>query len=103
MHHAFPRECPYPQQSGDAAAMTVDEWVHATGQKSGQHTNEEMQVIVGSDSSILPVGDEAREHHNLPENELPWDEVEELLHPPTGSENDVVSLQAANPEASQRP
>jgi len=98
MHHAFPRECPYPSQSGDAAVMTVDEWTHATGHKSAQHTNEEMQVIVGSGSRILPVGDKAREHHDLPENELPWDEVEELLH----SENDVVSLQAASLKAPQR-
>lgn len=102
MHHAFPRECLYPQLSGEATAMTSDEWIQTTGHESAQHTKEEIQVIVGADSRILPVGDEAREHHNLPENELPWDEVEELLHSATGPESDVVSLQAANPKATQR-
>jgi len=99
MHHAFPRECPYPQQSGDVAAMTPEQWMAATGYESAQKTSEEMQFIVDSDSSILPVGEIAREHHDLAENELPWDEVEELLHP--GFANDVVSFHAS-PQASQR-
>jgi len=101
MHHAFPRECPYPQQSGDLAPMTADEWMHATGHESALKTKAEMQVIVDSDSCILPVGEEARKHQNLAENELPWDEVEELLHP-NDAANDVITLQAATPKAPQR-
>jgi len=101
MHHAFPRECPYPQKMGDVAAMTADEWMHATGHEDTQHTHEEMQVIVDSHSRIVhPVGEKAHKHHNLVENELPWDEIEELLYP--DSANNVVHLHAATPKAPRR-
>jgi len=100
MHHAFPRECPYPQKLGDVAAITADEWMHATGQESTQKTHEEMQFIVDSNSHILPVGKKAREHHHLVENELPWDEAEELMYP--ASADDVIRLEAVIPKAPQR-
>jgi len=99
MHHAFPRECPYPQLSVDVATMAPDEWLHATGHESVEQTNEEMQVIVDSDSSILPVGENAREQHDLAENDLPWDEVEEVFFPAAG---EVVTLQQSIPKAPQR-
>lgn len=101
MHHAFPRECPYPHQSGDVSPVSADEWMLATGHQSVQKTDVEIQVIVDSDSCILPVGEDARKHHDLAENELPWDEVEELLHPPTDSAEDVVTLHASILEAPQ--
>jgi len=102
MHHAFPRECPYPQPSGGVAPMTADKWMQATGHKSASKTNEEVQVFVESDSCMLPVGEKAREHHDLAENELPWDETEELLHPAKDSANNVVTLEAAILKAPQR-
>jgi len=104
MHHAFPRECPYPQKAGDASPMTADEWMQATGHENARKTNEEMQVIVDSDSCILPVGEKAQEHHNLPENELPWDEAEELLaaRPAENVVNDVVTLQRTVAKAPKR-
>jgi len=103
MHHAFPRECPYPQPSGGVAPMTADEWMQATGHKSASKTNEEVhQFIVDSHSCVLPVGEKAREYHDLAENELPWDETEELLHPAKDSANDVITLKATIPKAPQR-
>jgi len=84
------------------APMTADEWMQATGHDSAEKTSGEMQVIVDSDSSILPVGEKARELHDLAENELPWDEVEELLHPAKDSANDVVTLKSSVSEAPQR-
>merc|ERR1740130_1743152 len=34
MHHAFPRECPFPQPAGAVSPMTADEWMAATGHES---------------------------------------------------------------------
>merc|ERR550525_922627 len=28
LHHAYPRECPYPHVSGTVKAVTQDEWLH---------------------------------------------------------------------------
>merc|ERR1719272_660354 len=95
LHHAFPRECPYPQKADAVTPMTVDEWTQATGHESAEKTNEEMQVVVDNDSCMLPVGEKAREHHHLAENELPWDDLEELLHPTKKATSDVVTLEPA--------
>jgi hypothetical protein len=81
MHHAFPRECPYPQQAGTTAPQTPDEWMQATGQQQAKKSKEEMQAHVDSDTCTAPVGDKAREQHHLSENALPWDDNEELLVP----------------------
>merc|ERR1711865_663244 len=54
------------------------------GQVEAAHSNEELQVKVDGDVCSLQscsTGPEAREHHGLAENELPWDETEELLRP----------------------
>jgi len=102
MHHAFPRECPYPQHTGAVAPMTADEWMQANGHDSAKKTDEEIQMIVDSDSCILPVGEKAREHHALPENELPWDETEERFRPSWMPVNDVISLHTAAPQEPQR-
>merc|ERR1719213_1538437 len=46
MHHAFPRECPYPQQSGTASPQTPDEWMRSTGEEDTKHSTEELQARV---------------------------------------------------------
>jgi len=97
MHHAFPRECPYPQQAGTTSPQTPDEWMQATGQENAKHSTEEMQAHVDSDKCTLPKGPEAREHHNLKENELPWDATEELLHPVRMMPNEPVEVHASKP------
>jgi len=102
MHHAFPRECPYPQLSVDVNPMAKADWVHATGRETAEKTSEELQLIVDGDFSMLPLGEKAREHHNFAENELPWDDTEELLHTAQDSAKDVVTVQAAVPKAPQQ-
>lgn len=94
MHHAFPRECPYPQQAGTTSPQTPDEWMEATGQQDSKHSMEELQAHVDADSCKAPTGKEAREQHHLPENELPWDASEELLHPIETIEKATVERQA---------
>merc|ERR550514_914447 len=34
MHHAFPRECPFPHVSGATNPQTPDEWMSAEGKES---------------------------------------------------------------------
>jgi hypothetical protein len=85
MHHAFPRECPYPHESGTTSPQTPDEWMQETGEKDSKASKEEMLYVINSDTCgpNEPVGDAARKHHDLAENELPWDYSEELLRPAT--------------------
>merc|ERR1719456_1215558 len=41
MHHAFPRDCPYPHLSGSTNPQTPDEWLASTGEDS-MATDEEL-------------------------------------------------------------
>jgi hypothetical protein len=68
MHHAYPRECPYPHVSGTTNPQTPDEWL-----ESGEETfatEEEMRGII----------DQARNQtEQLDLDSLPWSPEEELL------------------------
>merc|ERR1740130_2015798 len=80
MHHAFPRECPYPHQASSASPQSADEWLEATGHTEATLSAEELHAHVQSKHEAeLPVGAEARKQHHFEENELPWDHTEELL------------------------
>merc|ERR1719210_2186600 len=62
MHHAYPRECPYPHLSGTVRAQKPLDFTMAT-QTSPVHTKEEMSSIVDKyraeqASSELDLGDE---------------------------------------------
>jgi hypothetical protein len=83
MHHAFPRECPYPHGSGIATTpMTPDEWMEESGQTDSKASKEEMITHINNDNCSLdePIGEDARRFQELSENDLPWDNTEELLH-----------------------
>jgi len=73
MHHAFPRECPFPHVAGMTAPRTPDEWMEQTGRDS-LATPEEMLMYVQregkSPSEVHP--NEALNH---------WDVHEELVAP----------------------
>jgi hypothetical protein len=83
MHHMFPRECPYPHGSGKINPQTPDGWMQETGQADSRASKEEMMAHISSDTCgpDEPVGEEARKHHHFAENELPWDDLEELMQP----------------------
>jgi len=70
MHHAFPRECPYPHVSGTTNPQTPDEWLQSTGEET-MATEEEMQGVIEQDTSN---GTQA-----LHIDSLPWSSSEELL------------------------
>jgi len=68
MHHAFPRECPYPHVSGTTNPQTPDEWLEATGEETTA-TDEEMTAHSEKADSI----------HTDEVAPLPWHPEEELL------------------------
>lgn len=67
MHHAYPRECPYPHLSGSTNPLTPDEWLESTGEETVA-TDEEM---IAHNSTVRV---EAKE-----EPAMPWSHEEELL------------------------
>jgi len=69
MHHAFPRECPYPHLSGTTNPQTPDEWLEATGEETTA-TTEEMSVHA---ETVHPP------EHEAGVAALPWHPEEELL------------------------
>lgn len=70
MHHAYPRECPFPHVSGTTSPMSPDDWMEHHGIDNIEATMEEMKA-----------------HHARLEQEavheeevaLPWTHVEELV------------------------
>lgn len=83
MHHAYPRECPYPHIAGTTSPQTPDEWMQDSGHKSSSLTEEEMREHVESDTCALKPGtmEPSPECAGAHDTELPWNQVEELLHP----------------------
>jgi len=83
MHHAFPRECPFPHQDSGANPQTPDEWMKHSGHATSKASEDEMNAHVGRGIDEKPKGSEARQHHHFEEHELPWSESEKLLVPST--------------------
>jgi len=74
LHHAYPRECPYPHVAGATRPQTADEWMAETGQKSS-HTREEREDFVKNAVEL-----EVPEDGDLTNPVvLPWSDNEELL------------------------
>lgn len=74
MHHAFPRECPYPHESGTVSPQTPDEWMKETGDEEHRASEEERQSHVSNATLYIEANEDM---------ELPWSNVEELFanHP----------------------
>jgi len=70
MHHAYPRECPFPHAAGTTSPMSPDEWMAHHGTDNVEATMEEMKWHHSQKDSE---GMDA-------EIELPWTEVEELVY-----------------------
>merc|ERR1740130_238118 len=63
------------------------------GHESSEASQEEMEAHVNGNTADKPVGAEARKHHHLEENELPWSESEE----PFKGRRGAVQSQARSP------
>jgi hypothetical protein len=81
IHHAFPRECPFPHEAGMANPQTPDEWMEATGQKSTTATEEEMVCFTnGECGKILATHVEGSASPPVSAvDSLPWSDEEVLL------------------------
>mmetsp|Transcript_6442 Transcript_6442/g.10933 ORF Transcript_6442/g.10933 Transcript_6442/m.10933 type:complete len:561 (-) Transcript_6442:37-1719(-) len=73
MHHAFPRECPYPHLSGTTSSQSPEEWTEGTGIDSQASDEEVKQYLQNATKSLPPVA--AEDIHEI----MPWSEEEELL------------------------
>jgi len=75
MHHAFPRECPYPHTSGSAHPFTANEWMQQKGEaikfQSHEHIKEFVRSVCGSHGDCETLG-------STKPNDLPWSTEEEL-------------------------
>merc|ERR1712194_867330 len=66
MHHAYPRECPFPHVSGTTTPLSPSQWMRQSGQ-SDIATKEEVGVHIGMEDGETSI------------EELPWTSIEELL------------------------
>jgi hypothetical protein len=69
MHHAYPRECPYPHKSGTTRQQTGEEWLLESGMES-LATEKEMSDFAKNSVSSPVEGVEGT---------MPWSTEEELL------------------------
>jgi hypothetical protein len=69
MHHAYPRECPYPHKSGTTRQQTGDDWFLESGVES-LATQKEMYEFTKSSAPIAVEDEEVL---------MPWSTEEELL------------------------
>merc|ERR1712014_139286 len=72
MHHAYPRECPYPHAAGTKNPQTPDEWMLQTGRQSTSASEWEMRRVV-DDSRLADTTNVKKD--------LLWSSEEELLAP----------------------
>jgi hypothetical protein len=107
LHHAYPRECPYPHTAGSTNPLTADEWIQEKGVKSTTASKQEMQLHVqqpvDAKQSTGAGHDSNTPQTNLPSDltsataaaSLPWVLEEELLvvkpAPQAKSSDDTVA------------
>lgn len=73
LHHAFPRECPFPHQAGTSSPMTAEEWMNETGERitfSRETIRNHVKAAQQTDMDDLAKADP-----------IPWHATEELIHP----------------------
>merc|ERR1719223_1465279 len=70
MHHAFPRECPFPHVAGTTNPQAASDWIEQAG--TARATKAEMQKITAAWQAAGPIEDEELTH---------WTHEEELLVP----------------------
>jgi len=76
MHHAYPRECPFPHAMGSTNPMTPDEWMASQGEDSVTASREEMRSHVAAGNATAYMAAEEKKEA------LPWTTIEELVIAP---------------------
>eukprot|EP00928_Gymnodinium_smaydae_P042900 TRINITY_DN28847_c0_g3_i2.p1 TRINITY_DN28847_c0_g3~~TRINITY_DN28847_c0_g3_i2.p1 ORF type:complete len:583 (-),score=94.95 TRINITY_DN28847_c0_g3_i2:124-1830(-) len=89
MHHAFPRECPFPREEGSAKQLTPDEWILSVGESSHVYSSlDEMAEHIREDDVCQAEEDV--------QDELPWISYQEfLLSPPIADQGQYESAPRA--------
>jgi len=83
LHHAYPRECPYPQLSGTSKPASPEQWQEQTGQEAV--ADEETmrwhieEARLSSGSATAAAGPAGKAGENESALELPWSAEEELF------------------------
>jgi len=75
MHHAYPRECPYPHIAGTTNPLSPDEWIAKVG--TTEASEEEMSRIAAGRASSEELA--AAMTPEAKAQALPWNSVEELV------------------------
>jgi hypothetical protein len=70
LHHAYPRECPYPHLSGTTSPLLAEQYVAKTGVEA-EATHDEIREIIEKSKKLAAISKEAEE--------LPWSVEEELF------------------------
>eukprot|EP00932_Pfiesteria_piscicida_P004417 SRR837773.14321.p2 GENE.SRR837773.14321~~SRR837773.14321.p2 ORF type:complete len:227 (-),score=58.54 SRR837773.14321:104-784(-) len=73
MHHAYPRECPFPHESGTVNPVTPDEWM-AAGERATA-SKEDIVKYVGSLNATEAPADMLHDTYDV----MPWTSIEELV------------------------
>jgi len=81
MHHAFPRECPFPHESGTISPKAPHEWAKEKNHASTEASEEEMVCHVSGKCAGGAEASFADDDADRPSSstDLPWSDVEELL------------------------
>jgi hypothetical protein len=88
MHHAFPRECPFPHEKGATGVQTPDEWMEDAGEEGHIATQDEMLAQLGDMKWHAPAD------HSV---ELPWAAAERLVaaHHHNGTSDEILAVPTA--------
>uniref|UniRef100_A0A7S1M883 EF-hand domain-containing protein n=1 Tax=Alexandrium catenella TaxID=2925 RepID=A0A7S1M883_ALECA len=78
MHHAYPRECPFPHEGG-SNPLTPDEWMREAGEGQARVSEEEVRKILGTCATTGADGPCGADAGELESAELPWTDAEILL------------------------
>jgi len=76
MHHAYPRECPYPHTSGLAHPFTADEWMQQKGEATTFKSREHVKEYVRSVCGVKGDCDSPDSPNGVVDNGLPFSEEE---------------------------
>jgi len=83
MHHAYPRECPFPHISGTTSPVRVEDWAAEEGNEVvASHEEMRQHVETPRKPQRQPAGGEADDEGEC----APWMEHEEILAPHVPSE-----------------
>ncbi|CAJ1361374.1 unnamed protein product [Effrenium voratum] len=75
MHHAFPRECPYPHEAGTTNPQTPDEWMKSNGRSTKVSQEQIEQIARDTCPAVLQEG--APIHCKTEDADLPWSSSED--------------------------